>query len=402
VNTTQTQPITPADIRAGRIRIPVDSKSVFPDQRQRITIVLVGTPLEVAYDPRMAPDKERSGVLYVGQILEDLVRPSEVLQLEKRRNTVALGRIDQTVQASTVRYIKLGRGGDWETECLDGSIARFGTRSADADRFALASAGRFDDLRTTFVRDGSSGSSATRFANDTRAFFSTDDWLWITFSRRRMWWARFAPAQPYVHQDGDSTVRRTVGRWSSEDVAGQPLWMEALAGFLTKSEAYRGTTFALPPRIRDYVIRRINGRVSPEATEARQALLAVRKSAVQLMRMLEPKDFELLVDLVFTSSGGWRRVSDRGKTMKAVDMIVEMPSTQERAWIQVKSNATPGILDEVVASGEAMKYDRAFFVHHSGTVGPSPDPKVTVIGPDALAVRIVDSGLVAWLIDNVS
>lgn len=308
------------------------------------------------------------------------------------------------VHAEMVRYIKLGRKGEWENECLyvDGALARFGTWSSDPERYALASAGEFESLRQTFVRDGKSGPTATRFANDTLAFFAKDDTIWITFADRKLWWARFTPEAPFVHSDGHGTARRVVGRWSSDAIGGNPLWMERLAGFLTKSAGYQGTTFELSDRVRDYVIRRINGLVQPDVANAEEALLEMKRSLVPLMRSLEPKDFELLVDLVFTAGGGWRRVSERGKTMKTVDMVVEMPSTQERGWIQVKSEASPAVLAEVLASGEALKYDRAFFVYHSGSGGENPEPRMTVIGPDELATRIIETGLVRWLIDKVS
>lgn len=306
------------------------------------------------------------------------------------------------IEPPVVRYIKLGRRGEWERECIASGYARFGTWSADPIKFALASSGRFDELRASFLAQGVSESTATRFANDTRAFFTARDAIWITFSDRRLYWARLRPVGPTVHRDGDTTTRPTDGPWTSEDVRGTPLWMEGLAGYLTKSAAYRGTTFPLTQKARDYVLRRIAGQVSPEVAEAQGSIRAVEESVVKLLKLLESKDFELLVDLVFTSTGGWRRLSDRGSTQKTVDMIVEMPSTQERAWIQVKSSATPEILAEVMASGEALKYDRAFLVHHSGRAGPSPDPRLTVIGPRELSTRIVDAGLVRWLIEKVS
>lgn len=305
-------------------------------------------------------------------------------------------------EPAVVRYIKLGRRGEWEHDCINGDYARFGTSSADPIKFHLASSGRFEELRGSFLADGVSGATATRFANDTRAFFTTRDAIWITFANRRLYWARFLSVGPTVHPDGDSTIRPTEGAWDSADLRGQPLWMEGLAGFLTKSAAYRGTTFTLPANAREYVLRRIAGRVSPEVAQAQSDIHAVEESVGKLVKLLEPKDFELLVDLVFTSTGGWRRLSDRGSTQKTVDMIVEMPSTQERAWIQVKSTATPEILANVMASGEALKYDRAFFVHHSGTAGPSPDPRLIVIGPRELSARIVDAGLIRWLIDKVT
>lgn len=52
-------------------------------------------------------------------------------------------------------------------------------------------------------------------------------------------------------------------------------------------------------------------------------------AAVGLMQLLAPRDFELLVDLVFTSSG-WRRVGEFGKTQKTLDLDLVLPNTKEK------------------------------------------------------------------------
>ena len=73
---------------------------------------------------------------------------------------------------------------------------------------------------------------------------------------------------------------------------------------------------------------------------------------VPLMRLLTWQDFELLVDLVFTNSG-WRRVGPVGKTQKTVDIELMLPTTGERAFVQVKSSAGKRDLDEYLAGCDA-------------------------------------------------
>lgn len=78
----RTQRITAADIRAGRIRIPSGHKNPFPDDVDRVALRLNGTRFEdVAWNPRVGPDQERSGVLYIGARLADLVVEDEVLEV---------------------------------------------------------------------------------------------------------------------------------------------------------------------------------------------------------------------------------------------------------------------------------------------------------------------------------
>lgn len=73
-----TQRVTEADMGAGRIRIPVDSKPLFPLEKAQILVHLRGVEKTCRYDPR--PGK--SGVIGVGRdALANLVEPNEVLQI---------------------------------------------------------------------------------------------------------------------------------------------------------------------------------------------------------------------------------------------------------------------------------------------------------------------------------
>jgi hypothetical protein len=129
---------------------------------------------------------------------------------------------------------------------------------------------------------------------------------------------------------------------------------------------------------------------------------AVVTSTRELLTLLEPRDFELLVDLVFTGSG-WRRMGEVGRTQKSLDLDVVLPSTGERAFIQVKSSASDAELAEYVAQLDDLGlYRRMFFIYHSGVVKPVVDPRVVIIGPERLATLVVDAGLVGWLIGKVS
>jgi hypothetical protein len=307
------------------------------------------------------------------------------------------------VDPKVVRYIKLGRGGGWERECLETAIARFGYGTERDGRFAAASEGRWDDLVEAFRAEGKAPGTATRFANDAKHFFRDEQLtLWITFSGQQMWWAFLDPTPPERHPDGKGTFRRVAGGWSSNDLRGDKLTTDRLAGSLTKLAAYRSTTFALDATTAGYVVRRINGDRSPEIERAVAATEAMRASARELIAMLEPRDFELLVDLVFSSSG-WRRLGAVGGTQKTLDLDVQLPSTGERAFIQVKSSTSDRELAEYVAQLDDLgPYRRMFFVYHSGRVRDPEDGRVVVVGPDKLAELVVDAGLVGWLVGKVS
>jgi len=88
---TYTQRITATDIANGRIRLPRRAKQLFPGEPDRVRVLLRGTSLEARYNPRLGPDRERSGVLSIGRgRMARLVMPNETLEMSARRNDVRL------------------------------------------------------------------------------------------------------------------------------------------------------------------------------------------------------------------------------------------------------------------------------------------------------------------------
>ena len=86
----RTQRVTAADINAGQIRIPsvntAKTKSLFPSEPSTVTVVLRGHTLNCDWNPRMGPDRERSGVLRIGAILRTIVRADEELHVSHHEN----------------------------------------------------------------------------------------------------------------------------------------------------------------------------------------------------------------------------------------------------------------------------------------------------------------------------
>ena len=309
-------------------------------------------------------------------------------------------RMRAKIRTAQVRYIKFGEAGRWEKECMKRGIARFGFGSATAERFPLCRAGKWDDLTKSFMAAGKDQGTATRFTNETKQFFEDEGrTLWITFVGERLYWGFFTPNTPEPHADGDGVWREVDGGWSFTDIKGEKLTKERLSGALTKLAAYRGTSCRVD--VADYVVRRINGRKNPEVEHAIAHLEDLKGSAVQLMKLLGPTDFETLVDLVFSTSG-WRRLGVVGKTQKTLDFAILLLSTDERAFVQVKSKTTSAELATYVGRLEdAGPYDRMFYVYHSGEASTA-DERVSVIGPEKLAELVVNAGLVNWLIGKVS
>ena len=78
----QTQPVTAGDQESGIVRVPRESKGVLPAEACRLNLLLRGHDLgEVRWDPRLGPDRERSGVLGVGREIATTLTAGEALYI---------------------------------------------------------------------------------------------------------------------------------------------------------------------------------------------------------------------------------------------------------------------------------------------------------------------------------
>lgn len=107
-----------------------------------------------------------------------------------------------------VRYIKLGRGGSWEHECIANGVMRFGFHTGSEERYPLCRERRWNELRQSFVAAGTALGQATQFTNQTRIFFEdTGDLLWITFVGDHLCWGAT------VLQIFNNRIRGKASRW---------------------------------------------------------------------------------------------------------------------------------------------------------------------------------------------
>ncbi|MDD2325337.1 MAG: hypothetical protein PHW63_04960 [Alphaproteobacteria bacterium] len=294
-------------------------------------------------------------------------------------------------------YIKLGRSGNWEKECLEKGILRL---DYDGTPFDAAASGDWDTVHKFWLEARKDSGTATRDVNQIRNYFeSGEDTLWITFHDSKLWWC-FAKMGVKKHSDGHGSYRETLDGWHDADVNGGKLSSEKLSGSLLKVQSFQGTICDVKEF--EYLCRKLNGLLLPEVDAAVKAENEMVQKIIPLMRLLTWQDFELLVDLIFSDSG-WRRVGQVGKTQKTVDIELLLPTTGERAFVQIKSSAGKrDLADYMVRLQNSTIYDRMFFVWHSGEVGTTEADDVVLIGPDRLARMVFDAGLTTWLREKVS
>ena len=306
------------------------------------------------------------------------------------------------IRATQAKYIKLGRGGKWERMCLEDGTMRFGYGDIPHE---LALTGDRESIRRLFIEKGVAPTAATSHANQVLAFYhDRPDTLWITISAGYLWWCSAHLEVEYLGTEGDqdkergARLRRTIDGWRNKSLGGQPLRVSDLNGGLTKVAAFRATLCKV--EMLDYLLRKINDQELPVIREARRAKGSLLQSIEGLMKLLPWREFELLVDLVFAESG-WRRIGETGGTQKTVDIELALPSTGERAFVQVKSRTNQAQLDDYVERLADRGEARMFYVYHSG-----PDalettvPRVVLVGPGKLSEMVLSAGLFDWLLEK--
>lgn len=300
-----------------------------------------------------------------------------------------------------VRYIKLGFGGEWESSCIEQNTIRLGYRSP-LHQDSLE--GNWDTIHSYWVdeRKGDRG-TATRDINQIRDFYELDENdLWITFHKKKLYWCH--ASKDVIEQDDKSRIRKVIGSWSSSDIYGKPLRVENLDGRLTKVQGFRGTICGI--ELQAYLIDKINGHTPPEVEQAKSSLERLKEDVQEVIKGLWWHDFELLIDLIFSKSG-WQRFSVLGKTEKDIDLDVYSPSTQRRAFVQIKSSTTRAELQSYIDTfREYEQFHEMYFVYHTCREQlmdmESANDRVHLWDLKAIASLVVSAGLVEWLLNKRS
>jgi hypothetical protein len=286
-------------------------------------------------------------------------------------------------------FIKLGEKGEWESECLRDGTLRFGYHATPHN---LSLDGDWAAIRQIWMEKRGNPGVATRDVNQIRIFYEAPvGTLFITFAGSYLYWCKVGDKIELL-SDG-SRVRNTFDGWHNTT--------DRLSGNLLKVQMFRGTICKVRPT--DYLLRKLRDQLPPQLVEAEEAEHRLKNAIIGLMSLLTWQDFESLVDLIFSSSG-WRRISRVGGTQKTVDIELVLPTTSQRAFVQIKSEASASSLSDYSEQFESTDaFDRMFFVWHTGNIGTNEASKqITLVGPEELARMVLDAGVLSWLREKVS
>lgn len=303
------------------------------------------------------------------------------------------------IQPKHVRYIKLGRGGEWENISLDRGELHFSHHLVPHE---MALSGDREGIREHLIAAGRDPAAASGDAREILDFYTLgEDCLWVTIAREQLWWTFAEPEVDWLGPGpghGARIRRCTTGAWRNTDIAGRTLDAQNLSSRLTSIASYRRTICRVQEA--DYLMGRINASLGERAIRTDAALAALLDALVDTIAILHWRDFETLADLVLARSG-WHRISPVGGTQKLFDIVLEQFTTEERAAVQVKSRATQGELEEFVELADAAGlYDRLYFICHSPPVAllaPEGRGDVHVLQARELAVAVLRTGLADWV-----
>ena len=304
-----------------------------------------------------------------------------------------------------VRFIKLGRKSMWWPLAKQSGTLRLGFRSFD---FRLCREGKWREAQEAFAATGARKrpGDVTRAVNQVRAFFELPETtLWCTIEDGDVWWC-FAEPEVVDLYDGDDAaeeetgarMRRVIDRWRNTDITGNRLRLDSMTTKITKVASFQ-ETIAKPDGAAD-LLRRIRAIQSPAHAQTADALAALVSAVGDLLDQLHQTDFELLIELNFSSSG-WKRISAVGGIQKTLDLAMVLPTTGEHCFVQVKSQTNAKTFAAHVEALDNMQgYSRMFFAYHTPATAftNAAEGQVVVWHRYEIARQTIRAGLVDWIL----
>ncbi|UWU67595.1 restriction endonuclease [Bradyrhizobium sp. NC92] len=307
------------------------------------------------------------------------------------------------LKVRAVRYIKLGPGRKWAAEALKRGIVPLDFRGVGHDACAR---GDWDEVRRQLIAMGRKERALKDDERELKDFYRLGpETLWFTIANGYVWWTF---AQDGVlegdQDDADAPPRFRPVRtaWRNTGLTGRLLTERSFSSALSSIASYRRTICEV--REAGYLLRRIRGEDEPLRLKANQLFAELTTTAADLVRRLDWRDFETLVDLIFAHSG-YRRQTALGGAQPDVDFIARQPLTGDTAWVQVKSHATQAVFEDYLERFEREAGAGAFFfIYHSANrpirMGATM-ANVHIWSADKIASAAVEAGLFGWVAERV-
>ena len=249
---------------------------------------------------------------------------------------------------NSVRYVKNGRGGRWWEAAKNHGQVHAGWREVPHDFLRTADMTAIEPLiRSEF---GAKPGATTDLHALRTLLDHPSQHVWITFEDGGMWWCTVRDGIE-ANPDGDMSKRghfwlTCASPWSNHSIDGKRhLSITELPGIITVTAGFKGTV--CEPKGWKEILRIIRNEEDADARAAARAREAYEGAVAKLVARLGDKDFEVLVDLILSRTG-WARLAKLGGVTEGIDVEVENASSDEIAFVQVKSSATQAIVQTEV------------------------------------------------------
>lgn len=305
---------------------------------------------------------------------------------------------------ASVRYVKNGPAGAWWKDAKAASRLHAGWSQIpdallqDRDSAAIAAL-----IRSQY---GTKAGATQDLKALLTLLEAPSQHLWITFEDGFLWWSTVKDDVTIndAGLPGCGHFWLTLDRpWQNRSLAGRYLAISELPGTVTSTAGFKGTV--CEPKAWADILRLIRDDPDPDAAAARAARLAYEGAISALVKRLGPKDFEALVDLILSRSG-WTRIAKLGGATEGIDVEVESPAIGEIAFVQVKSQATQGVLDDYVGRFRRRRdrYARMIFAVHSPNrdLHLPPAEPIQVWDRQRISELVVALGLGEWVSKRVA
>lgn len=300
---------------------------------------------------------------------------------------------------AAVRYIKLGPGRKWAAESIERGIVPLDFRGVGHD---ACDRGDWDEVRRQLIAMGRKERALKDDERELKEFYTLGpDTLWFTIANGYVWWTFAQDRVLEGDRDGaDAPPRFRPVRtaWRNIGLTGSLLTERSFSSALSSIASYQRTICEV--REAEYLLRRIRGEDEPLRLKANQLLAEITMTAADLVRRLDWRDFETLVDLIFAYSG-YKRQTALGGAQPDVDFIARQPLTGDSAWVQVKSHATQAVFEDYLRRFEKEAGAGVFFFIYHSAGRPirtrATLPNVHIWSADKIASAAVEAGLFGWV-----
>lgn len=299
-------------------------------------------------------------------------------------------------------FIRLGDKGSWAQECIDKGVIRLSFKNPYHQECLK---GNWDLLKNHWVSsENKTKGKATDYTNQVKNFYTSDSKvLWVTFHNRKLYYCFSEPTITELYPGGERD-RPVIGKWSCKDLEGKELTFDRLSTKLTKTQGYQGTICEISEI--EYLKNKINSSSSEITALAKEKKEELVSALVPLLQDLNWYDFELLIDLIFTYSG-WKRIETLGKTQESIDLDLQLPINESRAFVQIKSKSAAKEYYEYKEDFDSKDQYNEFYYFVNQTsdlklieLAENKDNHIFTGKP--LAELVLKCGLLDWVIEKTN